>query len=492
MKTNKDAFLNLGAMLCLTLGLQLIQVLKSSRIAALFGTGMEMDAYNLLNSVAGFIFNILGTGIGTILVPALVKKNASMRSCNGFLTLLYGLILMIMGILLVFRRPLLTIVSGNTGEFIDLAASLMIWVLLAQLATSISAALTSVLNCRNSYVLPKVLAMTVTLCITGYIYLAPELSIGRYAFLSFALIMGELIVQAVVAGKKGFHYRPCLSWKDPGLREMIRTFIPTVWGSGVFQLSLLADSVISSTLGAGNISILGYANSISTMLNTSLAGNILAYIYPKIAVEANSDKGKRKLFQYMVLFAMVMFVVVVLFVAAGHDAVRILFQRGKFTATDTNGVFLCVLIYLVGSPANVMRDLVYRYFYSKGNTKSTSQNGMSACILNVVISILLARLLGLYGVVLGTTVTAVFSFTSILIRMKKQYTFGGNFPFFAREMSKVAGATVLAICGCMLIKAISLPWPSLAVSVLAAVASVLVFGVVLLAARSKVLQVELG
>jgi peptidoglycan biosynthesis protein MviN/MurJ (putative lipid II flippase) len=194
----------------------------------------------------------------------------------------------------------------------------------------------------------------------------------------------------------------------------------------------------------------------------------------------------------MLLFAMLMCGVVVLFVAAGYDAVRILFERGAFGPDATGRVFICVLIYLLGSPINIMRDVVYRYFYARGNTKSTIYNGVSASALNVVVSIILARFMGLYGVVLGTTVTAVFSFTSILIRMKKQYTFGGNFPFFVREMSKVAGATVLAICGCMLIKVISLPWPSLAVSVLAAVAGVLVFGVVLLAARSKVLQVELG
>ena len=184
--------------------------------------------------------------------------------------------------------------------------------------------------------------------------------------------------------------------------------------------------------------------------------------------------------------------VVVLFVAAGYDAVRILFERGKFQSDATQGVFLCVLIYLLGAPINVMRDVVYRYFYSKGNTKSTFNNGLTANILNIVISIILARFMGLYGIVLGTTVTAVFSFVSILLRMKKQYTFGGHFPFFAKELLKLVTATAGAVLGCLLVKALPLGWPSLAVSALAAVASIMIYAAILFVCRSKVFQVELG
>lgn len=492
MKTNKEAYLKLSSMLLLTLGIQLIQVLKSSRIAALFGTSVEMDAYNFLNSVAGFIFSIMGAGTGVVLVPSLVKKNSSMRACNGFLTMMYGFALLIIGILLAIRRPFLMAISGNTGVFIDIAASLMVYVLLTQLATSLNSVYTTVLNCGNSHVVPKILTLLVTFCVTVYVFIAQNLSIRQYTIISFVLVLGEMVVQCLLAERKGFHYSPCLPWKDHELRGLFRAFLPTVWGSGVFQLSLLVDSLIASTLDVGSISILGYANTISTMLNTSLTGNILTYIYPKIAADVNNEKGKRKLAEYMLLFATVMSFVVVLFIAAGHDAVRILFQRGKFTADATTGVFLCVTIYLVGAPINVMRDLVYRYFYSKGNTKSTFYNGLFASILNMVISIILAQFMGLYGIVLGTTITAVFSFVSILLRMRKQYTFGGNFPFFAGELLKLIGATAGAVLGCVVIRALPLGWPSLLISVIAAIAGILIFGIVLLLTRAKVFKVELG
>ena len=54
---NTKAFGQLSGMLVLTLCTQLVLVLKSSRVAALFGTGIEMDAYNFVNSIASFVFS---------------------------------------------------------------------------------------------------------------------------------------------------------------------------------------------------------------------------------------------------------------------------------------------------------------------------------------------------------------------------------------------------------------------------------------------------
>ena len=491
-QNNGKAFGQLFGMLALTLCTQLILILKSSRVAALFGTSVEMDAYNFVNNIAMFIFSFVGTGAGTVLIPAMVRKDASWDAQNGFLTILYGLSLVLLGVFFVFRRPLLTPFSGSSEAFVDIASSLMAIILFGQFVSSLNSVSTAFLQCRDCYNVPKFLALLVTVAATAVIYLTETFTIYRYAMLSFLLILLEMAVQYIVAIRKGFRYRPCVPLRDPELRSMFRTFLPTVFGAGVYQLTLMTDSVISSTLGTGNISVLSYSNVISGMINTVISGNIMLYIYPKIAAEANDEKGKRKLFQYMAFFAVLMCAVVVLFFAAGYDVVRILFERGQFNTDATQGVFVCVMIYLLGAPINIMRDVVYRYFYSKGNTKSTFYNGLFASILNMVISIILAQFIGLYGIVLGTTITAVFSFVSILLRMKKQYTFSGNFPFFAGELLKILGASAGAILVCVLVQALSLDLPSLLISVIAAAVGVLIFGTILLLTRSKVFKVELG
>ncbi len=490
--SRKNAYWTLGLMLLLTIGTQLIAILKSSRIAALYGTGVEMDAYNLVNSIATFVFSFIGAGVGTVLIPYMVKEKNSTRAQNGFLTILYGCSLVVLAVILILRRPLLTMFSDSSVQFVNIASALMTIVIFGQLVTSLNNVSTAYLQCRDCFNVPKILALVVAAVSTVVVYIADEFTIYQYAVLSLVMILIEMAVQFFVAFRKGFRYSPCVPLRDPEVKRMFHTFLPTVFGAGVYQLTLVTDSLISSTLGEGNISVLSYAGTISGVVNTIIAGNIMLYIYPKIAAEVNDEQGKRKLFQYMTLFAALMCAVVVLFIAAGYDAVRILFERGAFESNATKGVFACVLIYLVGAPINIMRDVVYRYFYSKGNTKSTFYNGLSASVLNIVISIILAKFMGLYGIVLGTTLTAVFSFVSIMLRMRKQYTFGGNFTFFAKELVKVIAATAAAAAACIIFKLLPISLPSLAVSVIAAVIGVAIFAAVLYISKSKVFKVELS
>ena len=51
------------------------------------------------------------------------------------------------------------------------------------------------------------------------------------------LILLEMAVQYIVAIRKDFRYRPCVPLRDPELRSMFRTFLPTVFGAGVYQLT---------------------------------------------------------------------------------------------------------------------------------------------------------------------------------------------------------------------------------------------------------------
>ena len=146
----------------------------------------------------------------------------------------------------------------------------------------------------------------------------------------------------------------------------------------------------------------------------------------------------------------------------------------------------------MGAPISIMRDVVYRFFYANGNTKGTFYNGLFASLMNIALSVALARVIGLYSIVLGTTLTAVFSFASILARMKKTYGFDGNFRPFAVDLLKTLAAAAAAAAICLLLKCCLRMLPSLLASLICAAAGTAVFILVLLITKSRVFQVELG
>ena len=127
----------------------------------------------------------------------------------------------------------------------------------------------------------------------------------------------------------------------------------------------------------------------------------------------------------------------------------LLFEHGKFGPDATTGVFIAALIYIFGQQFSMLRNLVYRYFYAKGDTKSTAVNSVIVATSNIAISLLLLWLIGFYGIVWGTVASSVISLAAIL------YKFGRKIGYtdvpFARIMLSyllnllIAAATVGAV-----------------------------------------------
>lgn len=67
-------------------------------------------------------------------------------------------------------------------------------------------------------------------------------------------------------------------------------------------------------------------------------------------------------------------------------------------------VYICTLIYIFGLPINAFRDLIYRYFYARGDTLTPFRNSLLISFFNIIISVILARFIDIYGIVLGTVI----------------------------------------------------------------------------------------
>lgn len=451
VKSNSKALKQLIIMIILTLITQGAMLVRTSIAASEFGTSTEMDAFNFANSIGTFIFSFIGTGVTTVLIPAMINKKDK-KTINNFITILYAISIIFIFIVFFNRKFVASMFASGSSKFIEVTCMIMLITLLSQFLNTILGVFNAVFQYKERFNIPKTITLITTILLAFLVMMNKELSIYEYSFYIFITAVFNVIIQGIFVYKYGFRYKVFVNLKDEEVKNMIRIFIPTMFSSGVYQISLLVDSMISSRLGEGQISILTYSNTIIAMINSLLIGNIMMYVYPKIAKSINEKDEQNQLFDYVTFFNALMLLMVVGFVIVGKYGISILYERGKFDSYMTEVVYMCSLISIIGFPISVMRDVIYRYFYAKGNTRTTFINSVIASIVNIVTSILLSKIIGVNGIVLGTLITSIFSFTSILIRMKKQYGININKMYFIKENIKIILSTIISIITLLILR----------------------------------------
>lgn len=487
---SRRVFIQLVTMIILTFITQAITLTKTSITAACFGATVQMDAFNFSNSIGTFVYSFIGTGITTVLIPAIINKKDS-KSINNFITILYGASLSCVFLIFFSRRYIVSVFSSGTAEFVQIACNIMLITLVSQFFNTVLGVTNAVFQCNEKFNTPKIITLLTTILLTVLILMNIDLSIYQYALYILITMVLNVIIQYGIVYKDGFRYTPVIDFKDEELKKMLKIFIPTMFSSGLYQVSLLTDSIISSNLGQGKISILTYSNTIMSMINMLLVGNIMTYIYPRITKSIHEDDNQKRLFDYSIFFSGIMCIIVVGFVIVGKEGITFLFERGRFDSSITHIVYMCVFIYIIGLPINVIRDTIYRYFYARGNTKTTFINSLFASIINIVISIILSYFIGLYGVVLGTVITSVYSLTTILIRFKKQYGMNFDKKYVIIENSKILFVTLMVVGVIIVLKNIFTLYSNILSILVWGSLSVILYILGLLMVKSKVYKIKL-
>lgn len=490
IKSNNTALKQLLIMIILTLITQGATLVRTSIAAAEFGTSIEMDAFNFANSIGTFIFSFIGTGVTTVLIPAMINKKDK-KTINNFITILYGISIICIFIVFFNRKFLVSFFSSGSNKFIEVTCRIMLITLLSQFFNTILGVFNAVFQCKEKFNTPKAITLITTMLLAFFVMMNRGLSIYEYSFYIFIIAILNVIIQGIFVYKYGFRYKIFINLRDEEVKNMLIIFIPTMFSSGVYQISLLVDSMISSRLGEGQISILTYSNTIIAMINSLLIGNIMMYVYPKITKSINQKNDQNQLFDYVIFFNALMLLIVVGFIVVGKYGISVLYERGKFDSYMTQIVYICSLISIIGFPLSVMRDVIYRYFYAKGNTKTTFINSVIASIVNIVTSILLSEFIGINGIVLGTLITSIFSLTSILIRMKKQYGININKKYFINENIKIILTTIISTTILLMLRNIYEFKNSIINLLVYGLLTIIIYVVVLLLFRSNINKIKL-
>lgn len=197
----------------------------------------------------------------------------------------------------------------------------------------------------------------------------------------------------------------------PNIKKLFRLMGPGVLGAGVVHINLFADMIIASLLASGSISYLYYADRLNQlplgMVGIAVGTALLPMLSKAIAA---GDKGEtQKLFNRALEICMVLALpaAVALFVIP-ETLMSALFQRGEFTAADSQMAAKVLMGYAVGLPAYIAVKVFSTAYWSQQDTMSPVKIAIFTTLLNIALALLLIGPFGVAGISLATGLVAWF------------------------------------------------------------------------------------
>ena len=183
-----------------------------------------------------------------------------------------------------------------------------------------------------------------------------------------------------------------------------------VFSGSLQQVNVLIDRTLATTVTVGGLSIFEYGNKINDFAMGVTIVPISTAIFP-VMTTAKDDlvELKKTLEEGIRLSSLIIIPVSVVLILFSDVIVTILYYRGEFKMDDVLLTAKIIKYYGIGLIAFSLREMFLKCFYAVGNVKSPLINSTIGMLCNIILNFVLLRIMGLGGLALATSISAVIS-----------------------------------------------------------------------------------
>ncbi len=404
-------------------------VVREVVLAAYFGAGTQMDAYNVAFRVPNLVRDLFAEGAMTAaFIPTFTRRLTREGKPRAWdlgnfvinaLVLATGLFVLL-GMLFAgpITRTLAPEFAAVPGK-LELTTGLTraMWPFLTTVAVAV--AMMGMLNSLHRFFVPALSpAMFNVAIVVSTIALAPlmpRLGLPPIAALAIGTLaggVGQVVIQWPVLRAEGFRYRPVLDLHDPELRTILRLMGPGTLGLAAVQVNIAVNTYLATSQQEGAVSWLSYAFRLMYLPIGLFGVSIATAALPEIARQATSDDtaGVRRTVSSAIRMMLMLNVPATIgLIALAHPIVALLLERNRFTPADTAATAAALVFYAPGLLGYSAVKIVSPTFYSLGNSRTPVAISVASMAVNLGVNLALVRTMGFRGLALGTTVAALFN-----------------------------------------------------------------------------------
>lgn len=415
------------ALIALGKGLSFI---RDILVSYYFGATGNTDAYFAANNIPSLLYTALISSYLVLLIPTYknIQEKFGDIAANKFGSSLINFILIgstTLSVIGFFSMEYLIklVAPGFNTETYNLAINLGKILVLSFPFSGVVLVLANISNANKKYYATQITPVfSALIVIIGLYFFAPVY--GIYTLASFGVIafVFQLFIQIAIS-KKHFKYSVNTAVFSKEIKKMTILALPILLGFSIDQINLLVNSIICSSLPTGNLSALTYAQRLQFTLMGTVSTAVITVVYPLMS-ELVAKNNKEQLMQLINKSIRCVFLIVLpiaLFFSINSELIiQVVFHRGSFNDTAVLLTSKVFFFYAINVLILSIREFVLRVFYVYENTKQPLISSGLSITVNIILSLILVRFLGVEGLSLANLIATLFSLLILLWFLNKQ------------------------------------------------------------------------
>jgi integral membrane protein MviN len=285
--------------------------------------------------------------------------------------------------------------------------------------------------------------------------IAALLGTGRYMpTIGHALSWGLMVAGIVQflwllrsCGREGVWLRMPWPRLTPRVRQLLRRAVPVAVGAGVYQVNIMAGTVLASLLPAGSVSYLFYADRLNQLPYGIIGVAVSTALLPLLSRQVRSGDEAAAMHSQNRALEFALFLILpaaAALMTLAFPVISVLFQRGAFSAEDARQSAAALTAYAAGMPAFMLIKALTPNFFARGETKVPVQVAAASAVFNIAAAAALMLPFAHVGIAAAASLSAWLNAFALAIILRRRGRLALD-ARFRRRLPRTVLATALMV-----------------------------------------------
>ncbi|MDD3845395.1 MAG: murein biosynthesis integral membrane protein MurJ [Syntrophorhabdaceae bacterium] len=402
--------------------------------AYLFGATLLVDAFIVAFNFPELIQTLFFSGAtSAFLIPVCTKylndREEYSRIYSTFINISVILTLFVSLAFFLFSGTVIRMIApGFTEEARTITNNLFLIMIPVIAFHTLLSVMKAFLNAKEHFAAPELSGIVWNLFfIASAVLLGKKLGIYSLAIGVSVGSFLQIVMQYPYLRKFGIRYHLALDLKHPAITTAKRLFAGALIATSIVPINSFVGRIIASYLPHGEVASLSYAFRIFILPFSLFAVPVYTVMFSKLSKlfhDNDMQDFKAHIDSSIVLICVTLIPATILLCATGDLCVKILYERGAFTAADTAMTNRALFGYSVGLIFYALSISFVRIFNAMHDMKTPALIGITSIALNAVIASILMVPFRNLGISLATSIVSLYNFLFlyIILRHRTRYT----------------------------------------------------------------------